>query len=117
MWASEGRVCIPRCDVVRGQQGADLVNKAVLEALGFWDEFLGAAVAVPRGCGVADEIPVIHLKDDRLDQSCAAQDSNPLLSATMPNAARSQFRIIDYICCAVPASKSCQLLILASFHP
>ena len=52
-----------------------LVDQTVLKALGLGNKLLGAAVSVARGCGVADQIPVIHLKDDRLDQPCKASSS------------------------------------------
>jgi len=38
-------------------------------ALGFGHQFLGAAVAVPRGGGVANQVAVVHLEEHRL-QGC-----------------------------------------------
>ncbi len=52
-------------------QGARLVDQAVLEALGLGHELLGAAVAVPAGRRVADQVAVMHLEQHRLDQACA----------------------------------------------
>lgn len=50
---------------------ADLVDEAVLKALGLGHELLGAAVAVPRRRGVSYEIPVIDLEDHRLNETCS----------------------------------------------
>lgn len=50
---------------------AHLVDQAILEALGLGHELLGAAVAVARGGGVTDQVPIVHLKDHCLDQACS----------------------------------------------
>lgn len=46
--------------------GLHLVDETVLVALGLGDQFLGAAVPVAGGSGVADQVAVIHLKEHRL---------------------------------------------------
>lgn len=47
-----------------------LVDEPVLEALGLGHQFFCAAVPVAGWSGVPNQIPVIYLKDDRLDQPC-----------------------------------------------
>ena len=52
------------------QGGAYLIYKPVLEALRLWHQLLCAAVPVARWSGVSNEVPVIDLKDDRLNKAC-----------------------------------------------
>ena len=49
---------------------AYLVDKPILEALGLWHQLLGAAIPVAGWSGVPDQIPVIDLKDHRLNKAC-----------------------------------------------
>lgn len=51
---------------------AYLVYKPVLKALCLGHQLLRAAISVARGGRVPNQIPVIHLKNDRLDQTCTA---------------------------------------------
>ena len=52
------------------QGRAYLIYKPVLEALCLWHQLLCAAVPVARWSGVSNEVPVIDLKDDRLNKAC-----------------------------------------------
>ena len=51
-----------------------LVYESVLKALGLWHKLLGAAIPVAGRSGVPNQIPVIDLKDHRLDEACTASD-------------------------------------------